>query len=175
MAEDYYQVLGVDKKASADDIKKAYRKLALKWHPDKNPNNKAAEEKFKKISEAYAVLSNDKNNDVSIAAISVLGAIGDKNATPLLTAILSQSRDMQVYNAVADALVSIGDKASVPALVNFIEKTDDEFKGKFREAIIKILEKNPDADVTVWDAYDDEETKNVTVQETPDNFLIWNV
>ena len=57
MAEDYYQVLGVDKKASADDIKKAYRKLALKWHPDKNPNNKTAEEKFKKISEAYAVLS----------------------------------------------------------------------------------------------------------------------
>jgi curved DNA-binding protein len=57
MAEDYYQVLGVDKKASADEIKKVYRKLALKWHPDKNPNNKAAEEKFKKISEAYAVLS----------------------------------------------------------------------------------------------------------------------
>jgi len=60
MAEDYYQVLGVDKKASADDIKKAYRKLALKWHPDKNPNNKTAEEKFKKISEAYAVLSDGK-------------------------------------------------------------------------------------------------------------------
>lgn len=57
MAEDYYQVLGVDKKSSADEIKKAYRKLALKWHPDKNPNNKSAEEKFKKISEAYAVLS----------------------------------------------------------------------------------------------------------------------
>ncbi|MBN1366169.1 MAG: DnaJ domain-containing protein [Syntrophaceae bacterium] len=57
MAEDYYQVLGVDKKASVDEIKKAYRKLALKWHPDKNPNNKSAEEKFKKISEAYAVLS----------------------------------------------------------------------------------------------------------------------
>ena len=57
MAEDYYQVLGVDKKATADEVKKAYRKLALKWHPDKNPNNKAAEEKFKKISEAYAVLS----------------------------------------------------------------------------------------------------------------------
>ena len=58
MAEDYYQVLGVDKKASADEIKKAYRKLAIKWHPDKNPTNKkASEEKFKKISEAYAVLS----------------------------------------------------------------------------------------------------------------------
>lgn len=58
MAEDYYQILGIAKKASADEIKKAYRKLAVKWHPDKNPNNKAAaEEKFKKLSEAYAVLS----------------------------------------------------------------------------------------------------------------------
>lgn len=64
MAEDYYQVLGVDKKASADEIKKAYRKLAVKWHPDKNPNNKAAaEEKFKKISEAYAVLSDSQKRE----------------------------------------------------------------------------------------------------------------
>ncbi len=58
MAEDYYKILGVDKKANAEDIKKAYRKLALKYHPDRNPENKKqAEEKFKKISEAYAVLS----------------------------------------------------------------------------------------------------------------------
>jgi curved DNA-binding protein len=57
MAEDYYKILGVDKKASADDIKKAYRKLALKYHPDRNPDGKEAEEQFKKISEAYAVLS----------------------------------------------------------------------------------------------------------------------
>jgi len=64
MAEDYYQVLGVEKKATAEEIKKAYRKLAVKWHPDKNPNNKAAaEEKFKKISEAYAVLSDQKKRD----------------------------------------------------------------------------------------------------------------
>lgn len=64
MAEDYYQILGVNKKATADEIKKAYRKLAVKWHPDKNPNNKtAAEEKFKKISEAYAVLSDPKKRD----------------------------------------------------------------------------------------------------------------
>lgn len=55
---DYYDVLGVAKSASADEIKKAYRKLAIKYHPDKNPNDKAAEEKFKEAAEAYEVLSN---------------------------------------------------------------------------------------------------------------------
>ena len=54
---DYYEVLGVDKNATADDIKKAYRKLAVKYHPDKNPGNKEAEEKFKEAAEAYSVLS----------------------------------------------------------------------------------------------------------------------
>jgi curved DNA-binding protein len=57
MDTDYYKILGIDKNASSEDIKKAYRKLALKYHPDKNPGNKEAEEKFKKMSEAYAVLS----------------------------------------------------------------------------------------------------------------------
>jgi len=56
-ATDYYQMLGLKKGASADDIKKAYRKLAVKYHPDKNPGDKGAEEKFKEINEAYAVLS----------------------------------------------------------------------------------------------------------------------
>ena len=54
---DYYEVLGVDKNASASDIKKAYRKLAIQYHPDKNPDNKEAEEKFKEAAEAYSVLS----------------------------------------------------------------------------------------------------------------------
>lgn len=54
---DYYQVLGVDKNASAEEIKKAYRKNAMKYHPDRNPGDKQAEEKFKEIGEAYAVLS----------------------------------------------------------------------------------------------------------------------
>ena len=62
---DYYKILGIQKNASDEDIKKAYRKLAVKWHPDKNPDNKdAAEEKFKEISEAYGVLSDKKQKEI---------------------------------------------------------------------------------------------------------------
>jgi molecular chaperone DnaJ len=55
---DYYEVLGVSKNAGEDEIKKAYRKLAIKYHPDKNPDDKAAEDKFKEAAEAYEILSN---------------------------------------------------------------------------------------------------------------------
>ncbi len=58
---DYYKILEISKSASADDIKKAYRKLARKYHPDLNPNNKEAEKKFKEINEANEVLSEPEN------------------------------------------------------------------------------------------------------------------
>lgn len=61
---DYYEVLGVEKGASADDIKKAYRKLAVKYHPDRNPGDKEAEEKFREATEAYEVLSDDKKRPI---------------------------------------------------------------------------------------------------------------
>lgn len=57
MAKDYYSILGLDKDAGEEDVKKAFRKLALQYHPDKNPGDKSAEEKFKEINEAYQVLS----------------------------------------------------------------------------------------------------------------------
>jgi molecular chaperone DnaJ len=59
MEQDYYNILNVTESASADEIKKSYRKLAIKWHPDKNQGNPEAEEQFKKISEAYDVLSDE--------------------------------------------------------------------------------------------------------------------
>src|SRR5688572_14916160 len=58
--KDYYKILGVERKASEDDIRKAYRKLAMQYHPDRNPNNKQAEDQFKEINEAYQVLSDPK-------------------------------------------------------------------------------------------------------------------
>ena len=60
MAQDYYETLGVDRKAEADEIRKTYRKLARKYHPDLNPGDKSAEDRFKKVQEAYDVLSDPK-------------------------------------------------------------------------------------------------------------------
>ena len=76
MAEkrDYYEVLGVAKNANADEIKKAYRKAAIKYHPDKNPGDKEAEEKFKEAAEAYDVLSNPEKRARYGSADSAAGS-----------------------------------------------------------------------------------------------------
>jgi molecular chaperone DnaJ len=73
MADDYYKTLGVERKATAAEIKKAYRKLARKYHPDLNPGDKAAEKKFKEIQEAYSVLSDPKKR----SQYDQFGFVGD--------------------------------------------------------------------------------------------------
>ena len=75
ISKDFYAALGVPKTATQDEIKKAYRKLARKYHPDQNPGDKAAEEKFKEVSEAYQVLSNEQDRK-QYDAIRAMGGAG---------------------------------------------------------------------------------------------------
>ncbi|MDA1000828.1 MAG: DnaJ domain-containing protein [bacterium] len=92
--KDYYEILGVDRKASADEVKRVYKKLARKFHPDLNPGDKKAEEKFKEISEAYAVLSDKEKrrrfDTMGHAAFSGGSPWGDRSAPPTVDEILRE-------------------------------------------------------------------------------------
>src|SRR6195952_2334565 len=77
MKRDYYEILGVAKNASAEDIKKAYRKVAMQFHPDRNPGDKSAEDKFKEAAESYEVLSDaDKRAQYDRFGHAGLGSAG---------------------------------------------------------------------------------------------------
>jgi len=92
---DYYEILGVDRNATQDEIKKAYRKIAIKYHPDKNPGDKSSEEKFKEAAEAYEVLSNtDKRAQYDRFGHAGLGGQGFGGAGMSMDDIFSQFGDI---------------------------------------------------------------------------------
>lgn len=112
MAEkrDYYEVLGVSKSATPEEIKKAYRQLALKYHPDRNPDDKDAEEKFKEAAEAYSVLSDEKKrarydrygfagmNGGSASGGGFSGGFGDFDLNDILNSVFGRGFDFGGFN-----------------------------------------------------------------------------
>lgn len=107
MNKDFYQALGVSKTASAEEIKSAYRKLARKYHPDRNPGDTAAEAKFKEISEAYGVLKDDQERKQYDAIRSMSGGArftpGSGGFEDIFSGMFNQGRSQSGYSTMGDA------------------------------------------------------------------------
>jgi len=89
---DFYDVLGVSKSASPEELKSAYRKLAVKYHPDKNPGDKASEDKFKEAGEAYGILSDkEKNKTMITLAILPLRVEVEEDKVEVLVVLIFQT------------------------------------------------------------------------------------
>ena len=116
---DYYDVLGVNKSASPDELKSAYRKLAVKYHPDKNPGDKIAEDKFKEASEAYGVLS-------------------DKSKKKTMTTLDTQHLKMGVEEEVLEVLVALVALISQIYLRIFLVILEEVVEVQERNLIIEV-------------------------------------
>jgi molecular chaperone DnaJ len=90
---DYYEVLGVDKSTPKDELKKSYRKLAMKYHPDRNPDDANASEKFKELSEAYEILSDDQKRQA-------YDQFGHDGVNPSFSNAQGAAMDLVIYLAI---------------------------------------------------------------------------
>lgn len=104
--KDYYKTLGVSKTASQADIKKAYRKLAVKYHPDKNKDNKSAEEKFKEINEANEVLSDPEKERSMISSVITGSSISSQEILRILTGHNTQT-EAKVRDSILMKAISV--------------------------------------------------------------------
>lgn len=102
---DYYEVLGLNKSASDDEIKKAYRKLAKQYHPDMNPGDKVAEEKFKEVNEAYAVLSDPDKK----AKYDQFGHAAFDPSMAVPASVISEALISAIYSAASSVEAAEGD------------------------------------------------------------------
>ncbi len=142
---DYYAVLGVKKTASDAEIKTAYRKLAMKYHPDRNQGNKKAEEKFKEINEAYAVLSDAKRDSFTISSAQ-LAEIQPEDSTASVGSVTPGKAEVLISGtSISVALIFPAVQAAVPDSVIFSRVCSETHGQADMEAILLEILRVPEA------------------------------